>query len=933
MRSTLTAGLLLFASLGLGAVPATDVYLPAIGHGPGNCVGGVCTVWRSDVWIFNPSTAEASVEISYLQLGAENLDPARRAVTVAPGETKEVLDIVGTLFGLDNSFGAARFVSSRPVVVTGRIYDANVVTNRGTGTAGQFFAALPAEAAIRRGMAADVIGAAQDAAGIWRTNFGFVETTGSSATIDVQRLDASGVVLARKTYVLRGREPRQFSILDIGGPAGTNQRLNFRVIDGDGRILTFGSRIDNRTGDPSTIQMSVAPTVSVFSAPTQIAPMVVPSRSAFLPAVGHGPGGCFGGVCTEWRSDVWIFNSSSTTANVEVFLLSRDNENVDPPRRSLTIAPNETRELEDVVGSVFGLDNAFGALEIMSNVEVVMTGRIFDANVVTNRGTGTAGQFFAGIPANVAIGGDQWVDLIGLAQDEGDTWRTNIGFLETTGNAATIEIQRLDGMGNVLGATALGLRPREPKQFSITNVGGPAGINQRVRVRIAAGSGRVVAFGSRLDNRTGDPSTIEMTTSTSVSGARTGAALVRLNMPIPERARPTFLQNRSTLVANGFTLAADGSSISFPDAPAANWRVRFGAEETAMNQEGRFTVNLAEGGPSFGLIFDPVGDFPLGTVRVQQLAVPPANPTPIVLSLMFSTPCRMSGPGFPELANCDMPAGTAEHHMPEKTFPPTRREDSCGQLDGFIRPSVNVPGAALIAYFGSTCQKRVVEGCCANEGGWLIDPKTICCVKNHKGRFCQELSPGDLEVTVADVVDLGVPVAVRVHNNSCFGDTQISRVNSPNLGGSLIGDGLEGGPGKYLLRHYDKDKVNAIDCFKTDPSQAPRDQVAAWVGDRVLTYTLPKCMDILRSRETDHYNFGADTTNHSVNFKLNRDSLWKLVGDITVFSLTNAGRDGWRIAQRDVGCDGLHLHGNHPCSGAADPNPMGCGHGKVEKVP
>ncbi len=254
--------ILVAAPAAVAVTPATDVYLPSVGHAQGACPGGICSQWRTDVWIYNPSTAAATVTVSFLRRDTENTAPPTRDVTVAAGETKELADIVYSLFNLDGVYGALRFVSTTAVVVTGRIYDENVVTNKGTGTAGQFFAGLSAQAAIGNGESTELIGLAQDAAQLWRSNFGFVETGGAAATLEVRRVDATGATLATKTYSLRAREAKQFSITDIGGPLGTNQRVTVRVTGGTGKVLAFASRLDNRTGDPSTVEMTTKPTTA-----------------------------------------------------------------------------------------------------------------------------------------------------------------------------------------------------------------------------------------------------------------------------------------------------------------------------------------------------------------------------------------------------------------------------------------------------------------------------------------------------------------------------------------------------------------------------------------------------------------------------------------------------------------------------------------------
>lgn len=243
----------------LAAAPGTDLFLPSVGHGRGACPGGVCSQWRTDVWIFNPpSNPPATVTVSFLQRDTANPTPPTATVEVAPGQVREIADAVLELFGKDDAYGALRFVADVAVIVTGRIYDANVPTSKGTGTAGQLFVGLPASLAIGAGQSTDLVGLAQESGGVWRSNFGFVETTGAAATVRVQRLDAAGNELAAKSYTVQGREAKQFNVNDVAGPGSANQRLRLTVTAGSGRILAFGSRIDNVTGDPSTVEMTSA---------------------------------------------------------------------------------------------------------------------------------------------------------------------------------------------------------------------------------------------------------------------------------------------------------------------------------------------------------------------------------------------------------------------------------------------------------------------------------------------------------------------------------------------------------------------------------------------------------------------------------------------------------------------------------------------------
>ena len=260
MRKILIVSLMLasIAGTALAVSPGTDVFLASVGRLQGSCPGGVCALYRTDAWIYNPSTTQpATVGITFLARQNSNVTstPTVQYRQVAPGETLALPDIFDTVYGLDNVAGALRFTSDQAIVVTGRIYDANVQTNKGTGTAGQFFPGIPAELAISAGASTSLIGLTQDAAATFRANFGFVETTGNSATIVVDKRDASGALLASKTYTIGGYGAQQVNITDVGGPLGSDQRLTLNVIQGPGRIIAFASQIDNATGDPYTIDM------------------------------------------------------------------------------------------------------------------------------------------------------------------------------------------------------------------------------------------------------------------------------------------------------------------------------------------------------------------------------------------------------------------------------------------------------------------------------------------------------------------------------------------------------------------------------------------------------------------------------------------------------------------------------------------------------
>ena len=288
-----------------------------------------------------------------------------------------------------------------------------------------------------------------------------------------------------------------------------------------------------------------------------------PGTDLYVPAVGHGLGQVVDGVQAWWRGDVWIFNPSTTQpATVDIFLLLRNQGNPNPAVRRITVNTGETRYLPDIVFNTFALDNTYGGLRIVSNIPVVVSGRSYDANVkVEGKSQGTAGQFFSGVPADLAIGLGDSTDVIGLDQDgfqTSGTWRSNLAFVETTGNPTDLTIQRVDLNGTVLGTIGYHLEGRQVSQINyvITTIVNTTGTNQRIRVAVTGGTGRIIANASRMDNRTGDPATIEM-----VGGGREGTYVCKVD-------KTTYDTPITLTVAGGAVTALD-ATIVFTDEDVA----------------------------------------------------------------------------------------------------------------------------------------------------------------------------------------------------------------------------------------------------------------------------------------------------------------------------------------------------------------------------
>jgi hypothetical protein len=249
------------AAVVIAAVPlfagfaGTDVYIPSVGRRPGN----LGSQWYTQLWIHNPSGTTANVSIIFLERNIPNPSPLVYTDSIPPGDTHRYPNTVGTLFGVEK-WGALRIKADVPVLAACRMYNLPAA-GEDRDTQGQAYTAIPASFAIGAGQTARVLGVYQTSPrddSQFRYNFGWVETTGSTADVRVIAYDDTGAVIGDKVYpTTGGYEPRYYPIEDLV-PAINHQNvtLEMRVVSGSGKILAVGSGVANHSNDATTFEMA-----------------------------------------------------------------------------------------------------------------------------------------------------------------------------------------------------------------------------------------------------------------------------------------------------------------------------------------------------------------------------------------------------------------------------------------------------------------------------------------------------------------------------------------------------------------------------------------------------------------------------------------------------------------------------------------------------
>lgn len=254
-------------------VNGANVLIPVAGaaHGANN------TYFKTDAAIMNVGSGPASGTLRYYIRGGQPVD---KPISLSPLQTQVLNDITTNFFGVTtDSVGYITYTpTAGRVAITSRNYTTTpgsaatfgtavptipLATNSGgVSTTGS---GIPKNGVERiagvEDAALSTVGAAQP--GSFRSNFGLVEVGGQPATVQVTiyfntSSDKTSVIQGGSaTYTLA---PNEFKLVGnianaILGPSRPNfgdlhnMTVEFKVVDGGGRVVPFISSIDNGSGD------------------------------------------------------------------------------------------------------------------------------------------------------------------------------------------------------------------------------------------------------------------------------------------------------------------------------------------------------------------------------------------------------------------------------------------------------------------------------------------------------------------------------------------------------------------------------------------------------------------------------------------------------------------------------------------------------------
>ncbi|MEO8218475.1 MAG: hypothetical protein ABI718_15475 [Acidobacteriota bacterium] len=256
---------------------------------------------------------------------------------------------------------------------------------------------------------------------------------------------------------------------------------------------------------------SVPVTVSVV---TPVAPAsnpgAPPDGAQIVPVVVHAAG-----IGAQFVSDLRVANRGNQAATYDlIFVPTQSNGTETGKKTTITVQPNQTYALEDILKTWYGEGAASEGTKGLLEVRPLGAAGAAAATAVSSRtyaktAAGTLGQFIPAIPVSSFIGASDQAsaNILSLQQvSQSASFRTNLGLVEGAGQSAVVGISVFDDSGQKLGEFTENLQPLEHRQLDQYLESKGITLNDgRIEVRVISGAGRVTTYASVIDNATLDP--------------------------------------------------------------------------------------------------------------------------------------------------------------------------------------------------------------------------------------------------------------------------------------------------------------------------------------------------------------------------------------------------------------------------------------------
>jgi Carboxypeptidase regulatory-like domain len=219
----------------------TTIFVPAAVNVSG--VGGAH--FQTDVWVTNTSASAITFVATYLPAGQDNSGRQGVTLSLGPHSQAAIANILDSVFQTTGA-GALKLDSVAPFLATSRTYN----TASSAGTFGVGIAGRPLAASVSRGI---ILGLSNNVS--YRSNVAVMNPQPVPVTVTFQLYRADGTALGQGTQTLAPLDWFQANtIFSFLGVASTEDNAYVTVSSPDGSFFSYGSVVDQRSGDGTVIE-------------------------------------------------------------------------------------------------------------------------------------------------------------------------------------------------------------------------------------------------------------------------------------------------------------------------------------------------------------------------------------------------------------------------------------------------------------------------------------------------------------------------------------------------------------------------------------------------------------------------------------------------------------------------------------------------------
>lgn len=232
---------------GGGGGGTTTIWIPVVSRAN----GANNSTWRSNVGIFNPGTATATVIIRiWVTTGVIS-----RTITIPGGGMRIITDVIGWINPGAFASGSISIVSNRTLIITSRTYNqfAAGAICFPLGTMGQALGGVLVSGGLSAGQSGWLPNLVEN--NFTRANIGYTNTGTTTASLTIRLYNGDGVFLGSYNVSLAPGQWKQASqpFRTLPGYVWLDAGSAKITVNSGSGIIAYGSVIDNLTNDPTTI--------------------------------------------------------------------------------------------------------------------------------------------------------------------------------------------------------------------------------------------------------------------------------------------------------------------------------------------------------------------------------------------------------------------------------------------------------------------------------------------------------------------------------------------------------------------------------------------------------------------------------------------------------------------------------------------------------